>query len=294
MVGRIPLKTSLVIGVIALVIGTLEAVPPAFAGGTVTGTVVYTGKGEEQKWPIFRSARGWSLCAKIGTDGHKPHLITGYYRIIRTIEVGKGGALKAAVVAVTDIEDSVWMNDYKGTEVTVRFCEFEPYTGVVVNQRNVRVTNTEADPDNPKLIKGVPHSPHAYEATAIGPYSSRSHKFEDGSTYISDYTQMKNLETIFNMALPEKGSTIDRQVILRKQGTFFVLLCESHPWEFSYFLPVASPYYAVTDADGKFTIMNVPAGKHKLLVWHPFAGQIEADVEVRDGTTVTANFQIKK
>ena len=55
-----------------------------------------------------------------------------------------------------------------------------------------------------------------------------------------------------------------------------------------------NPHYGVTGGDGSFTIENVPAGKHKVVAWHPFAGQVEADVEVKDGATVTANFQIRK
>jgi hypothetical protein len=32
------------------------------------------------------------------------------------------------------------------------------------------------------------------------------------------------------------------------------------------------PYYATTDADGKFEIKNVPAGKWKMVVWHEAKG----------------------
>jgi hypothetical protein len=29
------------------------------------------------------------------------------------------------------------------------------------------------------------------------------------------------------------------------------------------------------------------------MAWHPIAGQVEADVDVKDGGTVDANFEIK-
>ena len=39
---------------------------------------------------------------------------------------------------------------------------------------------------------------------------------------------------------------------------------------------------------------DVPAGKHKVLAWHPVAGNVTMEVEVKDGATVEANFDIKK
>ena len=294
MVGRTPLKTSLVIGVIALVIGALRA-PPAFAGGTVIGTVTYTGKAEEKELPLLIFPQP-TFCKKIGTDGHKPELVKGEIRIVKTIEVGEGSALKAAVVAVTDIEDTAFLDGYKGTEGVFRFCEFLPYTGVVVNQRNFHVENTDHDPDDPKSMKGVFHSSHAYEVESVG-YRSHHGKTKEGVEYNMDILYLTSpARTIFNISLPEKGSTGDKKVILRKenQGSFVVLLCDYHAWERAFFLPVKNPYYAVTGADGGFRIEDVPAGKHKMIAWHPFAGQIEADVEVKDGATVTANFQMKK
>jgi len=292
MVGRIPLKTSLVIGVIALVIGTLRA-PPVFGGGTVIGTVTYTGEAEEHELP-FRIGPNSTFCQKIGTDGQRPELVKGEIRIVKTIEVGKGGALKAAVVAVTDIEDSVWMNDYKGTDVTISFCEFEPYTAVVVNQRNLHVENTDHDPDDPKSMKGVLHSSHALEVESVGYISL--HLTKEGMEYTRDILKAKGGITIFNIDLPLKGSTSDKKVIFRKenQGFFLHLWCDYHEWERAFFLPVRNPHYAVTGADGRFKIENMPAGKHKLIAWHPFAGEVEAEVKVKEGETVTANFQITK
>ena len=264
-----------VMGIMALVIGTLVSAPMlSYAGGSVIGTVAYGGMAEEKEF-FFKHSLSPKFCRKIGTDGRKPDLVRGDKRIFKTIEVSKDGALNAAVVAVTDIEDSVWMDGYKGTEMLVTFCEFLPYTGVVVNQRNLHVENT--DPvleDDQKLMKFAPHYAHSFEMKG-------------------------SVRTIFNIGLAakgENGSTLDRKILLRKenQGSVLRLGCDIHEWEQAFFLPVRNPHYAVTGADGNFTIENVPAGKHKIIAWHPFAGRVEADVEVKEGATVTANFQIKK
>ena len=166
------------------------------------------------------------------------------------------------------------MDSYEGTEMEIRFCEFQPYTGVVVNQQNFYTQNMDRDPDDPRYVKDVLHNQHSFETEKSPPRAT----------------------TIFNIGLAEKGSTLDKKVILRKenQGSFVRLQCDQHEWEQAFFLPVRNPYYAVTGTNGRFTITHVPAGKHRILAWHPFAGKVEADVEVTAGATVTANFQITK
>lgn len=46
------------------------------------------------------------------------------------------------------------------------------------------------------------------------------------------------------------------------------VVCDYHPWMKAYHFPVDHPYVAVTDADGKFRIEGLPAGKHNFNVWH--------------------------
>lgn len=58
--------------------------------------------------------------------------------------------------------------------------------------------------------------------------------------------------------------------------------CDVHNWMLAWVTVVDSPYYAVTDKDGKFTIKNVPAGKYKIVALHrkvALAG-VEKEVEV--------------
>jgi plastocyanin len=44
--------------------------------------------------------------------------------------------------------------------------------------------------------------------------------------------------------------------------------CTIHPWMAGYVRVFDHPYYAVTDADGKFEIKNAPAGKFRIVFWH--------------------------
>ena len=50
----------------------------------------------------------------------------------------------------------------------------------------------------------------------------------------------------------------------------------------------------VVKDDGTFEIKDVPAGKHKVVAWHPVAGKVEAEVDVTEGGTAQAKFEIKK
>jgi len=44
--------------------------------------------------------------------------------------------------------------------------------------------------------------------------------------------------------------------------------CSIHGWMKGYVGVFKHPYFAVTDADGKFEIKNAPEGKFRLVIWH--------------------------
>jgi hypothetical protein len=50
---------------------------------------------------------------------------------------------------------------------------------------------------------------------------------------------------------------------------------------------VDHPYYAVTDADGRFTLADVPPGDYQLDVWHETLGEVTKPVSVAAGATST-------
>ncbi len=57
--------------------------------------------------------------------------------------------------------------------------------------------------------------------------------------------------TAFNLALPNEGQRIP--VELKRPGTVRID-CDAHGWMEGWIYVVDNPYYAVTGADGKFTI----------------------------------------
>jgi hypothetical protein len=255
-----------VISAIALIAVALVAAPMvSWAGGTVEGKVTFTGKPPAPKEFLFSKFPNPKFCVKNTNKDAK-----GEKRLLHEVQVGKDGGLKNAVVAVTGIDDPKFQEEFTGQDIQAELCEFKPYTTVVVaNQKSFRVMNNDADPDDPKSVKGVLHNPHSFEVT--GPSST----------------------TIFNIGLPEKGKGLDKPLKLRKvaQGSVFKLICDQHEFMQVWGLPVTSPYYAVVGEDGKFEIKDIPAGKYKVVAWHPALNKqkpLEQEIEIKDGAEAKA------
>ncbi len=75
---------------------------------------------------------------------------------------------------------------------------------------------------------------------------------------------------------------------------FMKFKCDVHPWMFAWVTVLDSPYYGISDKDGKFIIKNVPPGKYTVAADHRKLGTMTKDVEVKDGdVTVTFTFDVK-
>ncbi len=97
--------------------------------------------------------------------------------------------------------------------------------------------------------------------------------------------------TAFNLALPNKGQRIP--VELPRVGTVRVD-CDAHGWMEGWIYVVDNPYYAVTGADGKFSITDVPPGDYTLVAVQPFTGPVETQVTVAGGQPTTLEVELKQ
>jgi plastocyanin len=93
---------------------------------------------------------------------------------------------------------------------------------------------------------------------------------------------------LMNYAMPIPGHVVPTR--LKKEGIFKVS-CDVHPWMRAWLLVVPTTAFAVTGEDGTYKISGVPAGKHKVRVWHERLGQRDAEIEIRADQTATHDVQ---
>ncbi|NTV99436.1 MAG: hypothetical protein HGA70_09775 [Chlorobiaceae bacterium] len=72
------------------------------------------------------------------------------------------------------------------------------------------------------------------------------------------------------------------------------LLCNVHSEMSAYVVAVDSNYYAVTGADGKFTISGVPAGTYEVGVWNEKLKAPKTTVTVKEGQPTTLAIALAK
>lgn len=99
---------------------------------------------------------------------------------------------------------------------------------------------------------------------------------------------MAKMNRPFNLGQP--AGTKPREKVFRAPEKAVKFKCDVHPWMSAYIFVMEHPFYAVTDANGKFTIEGLPAGKHTLKAWHETFGELELEVDVPAAGTDSANF----
>ncbi len=71
------------------------------------------------------------------------------------------------------------------------------------------------------------------------------------------------------------------------------LLCNVHPEMSGYVIVVPTPYFAVTDKDGRYEIKGLPPGKYTLKTWSEEGKPVTQTVDVAGGT-VTADLTVHR
>ena len=95
----------------------------------------------------------------------------------------------------------------------------------------------------------------------------------------------------FNLGTYPKSTT--KYYVFDKPGTV-TLLCNVHAEMSAYVIVTETPYFAVTDKAGNFTLKNVPPGNYVLKVWHERAKPASMPVVVENDRTVVATIELKR
>lgn len=89
-----------------------------------------------------------------------------------------------------------------------------------------------------------------------------------------------NGRTVANWAMPAKGQTTEA-IVLVKAGRYRVGCDAGHIWMNAHVFVFDHPYFALSQKGGRFTLGRIPAGRHRLIAWHPDLGTREATVDVK-------------
>jgi len=101
-----------------------------------------------------------------------------------------------------------------------------------------------------------------------------------------------------NQVMPVGGEF--RHRFGRKQTRPVPIVCNYHPWESAYILPLDHPYVALSAPDGTFTIAKLPLGELEFQVWHERVGYLSTpqwssgrfDVTIQPGTNDLGTIKI--
>ncbi len=103
-------------------------------------------------------------------------------------------------------------------------------------------------------------------------------------TYSSANPPINKAQPKFKKVMTEK---FEKPEIVKVQ-------CDVHGWMQGWIVVGAHGAYAVSDDSGSFKLDNVPAGKHKVEVWHESLGKVSQEVEVKAGAPTKVTFELSK
>jgi len=86
-------------------------------------------------------------------------------------------------------------------------------------------------------------------------------------------------ELSFNFVFPQKGQSATPK--LDKPGLVRLRSDAGHDWMSGYILVMPHRYFAVTDAEGKFELPELPAGRYDLVMWHETLGVKRQIIEAK-------------
>jgi len=88
-----------------------------------------------------------------------------------------------------------------------------------------------------------------------------------------------------------KGNPPDKRVVFNRAGKVDVY-CSIHADMHCIVLVMENPYFAVTDANGNYSITNIPPGTYKIKAWHDRLPADEREITVPANGAVKADFTL--
>ena len=95
-----------------------------------------------------------------------------------------------------------------------------------------------------------------------------------------------------NKKIQPGSKLVVKNTKIRKSGPVRVK-CDIHSWMGGHWIVADNPYTVLTDADGNFSIKDIPAGEYTLKIWHETLGESQQQVVVTGGASTKVDASLK-
>jgi plastocyanin len=145
-----------------------------------------------------------------------------------------------------------------------------------------------AAPNTPPVTldqKGCRYTPHVIAVQQGGAVS-----------YLNSDATIHNIHTLpiqpgnASIDISEPAHTAPRTETFPTPELMLPVRCNNHPWMSAFINVAPNPWFAVTAADGTFTIPNLPPGTYTLAAVHEKLGEQDLQITVAPKSVATASF----
>ena len=113
--------------------------------------------------------------------------------------------------------------------------------------------------------KGCHYTPHVMGVMVNQPISITN---SDPTTHNVHFRPTKNPD--WNQSQPNGAGPLSHKLAVSE--VLVPVKCDQHPWMRAFIGVMKHPFFAVSGADGSFTISGVPPGKYTVVAWHEGPG----------------------
>ena len=149
--------------------------------------------------------------------------------------VNHGGLANVYIYVKQGLEDKNFAVPTTPVILDQKGCRYEPHVLALMSGQTLRILNSDPTMHNVHAQPNAPSNPQ------------------------------------WNLSQMPKGAPIEKT--FHDPEVMMPFKCNQHPWMKAYVNVAANPFYAVSDADGKFEIKGLPPGEYTIAAVHEAAGE---------------------
>lgn len=128
-----------------------------------------------------------------------------------------------------------------------------------------------------------------YKPHVMGIMVGQTYRILNSDGILHNIHTLPKVNPAFNRGQP--ATVKEMTTTFGKPENVFQVKCDVHPWMSAYIGVFTHPFFAVTGADGKFSLPNLDAGTYEITAWHERLGTQSASITVAANETKAQNFK---